>query len=426
MKRIAPVAIATGVLACALVGIASVLVASVLLSSKQARVPQLLGLSQPADKVQLFAPGHEIVSSHTYLKTLGVDSRPFTRQQLSSGHTLDIYMRPDQTVEYKLEWYDPPSASVKRLKEATVYGADGKTPMGQAAFRLNGSRELRAVRLENGNYQTVNYYENGQSPAEMRLMGRSYETWDTDPVLLSATRWSKEGVVTYTNLLNKDMSRDVVVFDDSHHPVKVMHIGKFNADSTVVVYVPGTEQVRVKAKTGYSEVGADFFRADGTKEMSAHLWSNSAFIDVFDKTGKQLWQTTINYDRVVVNGIGRMSAPYLVTVRDFDADGKLAHEWTWRFGTSTIQSYEEYNVKVANPDPKGEPILCNRVRYYYRPDGSLENIHFSPTDDKRFKDWDVKVPQTDNVRPPMPPAAQMIIPDLDPDLPIPEPDRGGG
>jgi hypothetical protein len=400
------------------------LAASMLQRADHARVTELLGVAQPADKVQLFPPGKDVLSAHTYLKTLGVDSRQFTRQGLSGGHTLDIYFRPDQTVEYKLEWYDPPSVTAKRLKAATVYGADGKTPLGEAGFREDGSREMRSVRLADGNYETVMYFEDGVSHAFRTLWGKSFEVWDHDQVMLTATKWNRKGAVIYTNSLNKDMSRDVSFLDDDGQPLKVMHIGKWNSDSTIVMYFPGTKQPRIQAKSTYSETQADFFRRDGTKEMHGNFYSSSAYIELFDATGRQeLRQLTVSYERVVVNGIGNMSNPHLSGLLIKDDRGTASLEWTWH-DAKNVYSYEEYNITVPNPDPKGQPIRCNRVGYYYREDGTLESKTFQPAaSDIQF--WQVKVPQADNIRAPMPPASWMVMPEIDPDLPIPEPQRGG-
>lgn len=426
MKWMKPTSVAAVVLSCALLGIAGILSFNGLSHKSQPSIDNLLGVSQSAEQVQLYPVGVGNVSTaHEFLKGLVVGFRPFDEEQKTDGDTVDIYKRTDKSVEFTLEWYPAPAHAVRRLKVATVYGADGRTVIGQVSFRPDGTRELRGILLDNGNYQTTTYYGDGIARADLTIVGRSTDKWDDTKYVLNETRWYQDGKVSFTSVFNQDdKAQDIVKLDENGEQLEVAHLTRWTDGSKLVEYYPGTKNVRIKADSSIGGTNANFYRPDGTLAMFAQIFSSSASISLYDATGKkEVRQEILMFDRVETNGIGHIANARLYVLTEENDQSIPTREWTWTLDGKRIWKYEAFNVLVPNPTAGQPPILCKSVAYFYSDDGTLNDVMYSPADGK-VQSWDVKGPAS-NARPPAPPAEMLVLPQLDPDLPVPYPQSGG-
>lgn len=417
MKRITPAMIAATVLTGAVVGIAGVL-AGDFFAGRQGSGSDLLGLPESAEQVQLYPRGgqQDFTTAHAYLRGLNLYSRPFNRQKKTNGNFVDVYPRADLTTEFSLEWYPTPSGVPDRLKVATVYAADGTTPIAQVFFRRDGTREKRWLVLDDGSTQTTTYYGDGRSHEDETVTGLPHR-YDTVKHLLRETRWREDGTVSYSNVMNPDNSRDIGFWDKNGQPLTIAHLTDGLDGSTMTGYYPGTALVRFSLTASLWQADANYLRKDGTLEKTVVIGPNSVDVTYFDAKGKIVTlKQTWAFDAVEQDDISHMTNMHLTMVTQYDGQGVPKRRWLWTSDSRRLWSYYDLNTVVNDPNT-GKPVLCKRVAYFYGEDGSLR-VDYTPADSK-IDDWYKQYTAADHVSAPVVPSAVLVDPQLDPDLPVP-------
>lgn len=426
MRRNTPKSIAAAVLSFAVLGIAGLLLAQVVFNRPQHNTGELVGMPPAPEQVRLYAPGApgDLATSFEYLRGLNLSDRPYVRKTRANGDVLELYKRRDGTIELALEWYQTAPGESRRLKQATVYGADGKTLLGQVDFRKSGTREKRKMPRQKGGFETTSYYADGIARSDQIVTGHGPQDYDDDDMLLSETRWREDGSVSYTNVLNDDDSRSIVELDAQSRPLVVGHITNGLSGSTITAYFPGTNKPRILATSTYDTLTAKMFRPDGTLEVVVQLWSSSFNAVFYDATGKvETREGMWSFDRVSKGDAVTIANVHPTEIEKVDAQGNPVEEWHWQPGYSGPSMYEQYNVTVPNPVAGQPPVLCKRTASFYRQDGSLEKTDFMPADSS-LKEWDVEHTPEEHLLAPQPPAYLLVPPAIDPALPVPEPYSG--
>ena len=426
MKMTSPVVAVTAILVGAIIG-ATWLFLNVTNNSDPPSVADLIGAPKSAERVQLFRPGNEFLRSEDYTSM----STPSDRRPIESikpdGGIFDIYLRRDLTKEFTLDFYPAVPGVGKMLKAATSYAGDGKTKVGEIAFGSNGLRHLRGKILPNGSYETTEFFANGIDEAVVSEVGIGPNIYDTTPALLSQTRWHENHTLAYTSVLNKDNSRTNITFDSHGAQIGVANLSPSISGSTVVLYYDGGKQVRLRSTSDYYTTAVEMFTEKGVLERTAKITDGMLELTYWDPSGKKMaLQQTWFFKRVERNGIAYMDGLHIYSVTEPDANGGEARSWYWRGSQvtdkhpATLWSFQEFNTSLAS-HPQ---VMCKRIIHIFREDETLmrDDCQGSSTG----ADFSVEHTVAEKLMPPPAPAADLILPQLDADLPLPRSQGVGG
>jgi hypothetical protein len=346
-----------------------------------------------------------------------LQSMPRSHIDEPDGRSFDLYLRPDLSPLFQLEYY-PVGPSGAMLKHGTKFADDGHTPVAEIAFRPNAKREMTGARMANGDYRSCTYTEDGQNYLSETFVGHGPEIYNPAPLLLRQTKWTEGNKLSYTYVLNPDSSQTTTIYDDDEAPIQISQVFPSVVGSSVVGYYPGTKVLRVQSKTtSYDETPVDYFRPDGT--LSMHLTINAGYLGFafFDSTGKhktlvQHWY----FDREVVAGITRMKNFRLDIVEEMDANGDPLRSWDLKLNTNEAWSTAQFNVDVAGEHWK-------EVHYFYSLDGFLIRVSYIGADDaiKKMEEHTT----AEGLRPTVPPANLMLLTPVNDTFAIPVPQYTG-
>ena len=417
MSLMKPLVAAAVLVTCAT---AALVLASGFGSSDQPGVLDLLAVPQPVEQIHIFpqTQGQEYTRATSYLRAVELGGRPYSRFQKTDGGIIDTYFRADRTREFVLEYFPSQPASPNLLKFGRQYGNDGEKLVADSAFSADGLRVSHGKRLANDNYQVLTYYDDGITPASVSEVGQGPNAFD-HAVALTETRWRRNGTVSMFSVLNADNSRTVTSYDEKQLPIQMTKLTQYGNGSTVSAFYPGTKQVRLESTSDYSKTAARWFRADGTLEQTAEISSGMVKVVYYDGSGQKILLTqTWLFERVEQNGIASMKDLHIYQVVEPDAGGADLRTWTWLLidKSRALWSYEESNV----PWPPTPSLVCEKYRIYYNKDTGLADKAVCGLPDRKVQDPELIYTARDNIRPPPVSAADLVVPKLDDNLPIPK------
>ena len=346
--------------------------------------------------------------------------RPESHLDLPDGRSVAKYDRADGSLEYKLEFYprlaDQPGG---KLEHATKYGVDGVTPVVEIGFHSNGYRAMAGLRLDNGDYRTRTYFDDGLKLASEKVVGQIPDSYDRTPTLLKETRWNQNHQISLLNVLNKDDSRDVTTYDENGLVTEVSHLTSSVLGSTVAGYYPGTKTLRVRSTSTYYETDVEMFRKNGTLRMKLAISSSSVAITYIDLDGKRatLGQTWF-FTRTPEDGIVTMKDFKIYTVTQMDADGQPYQQWDINTATGKqVWSIDLYNRVV-------DGVHWKEVYNFYDEQGLLNRISYIPDDNSGLERKMVDYKPEQGIRGSMPPSDLMFPPTIEGNFAIPYPQTG--
>ena len=427
MKLMSPVVAMSCVLLSSALGAAGLYLFSPDNSHEVPPVAEMLAQPQVAEQVNLYRPHGEFIYASDFTGMVDVKHRHPIELIKPDGGKLDIYLRPDRSWEFTLDYFPAQVGQRAMLKAATLYDESG-AKKGEQVFDANGIRHLRGVRLPNGNYQSTVYYKNGVDAQSLAEVGVGYNVYDTTPALLTETRWHENRVIASTSVLNKDNSRTTITYDAAGVQIGVANLSPGISGSTVELFYDGGKQLRLRSHSDYYATHIESFRKDGTLNLTANLTDGILEVIYYDASGKKktLGQSWF-FTRSEKDGVAYMANIRIYSVTEMYPNGEEARSWYWR-GTQLgdklpagLWSYQEFNTSLA-----ARPgVTCKRIIHLVRDD--------DPTiwrDDCQGSssgaDFAIEHSAAEKVMPPPVPAAEKILPQLDAVLPIPRPQSGPG
>jgi len=320
----------------------------------------------------------------------GSPVRTFNRMDKDSGRLVASFTtNNDQTAEavfyqddgigrsYLIDLYAPlPGDAGPRQKGIVLYAADGQNPNSEEWDRLNGTAERIGHSLGDGYYVVSTLFPDGQT-------AETEQTWAPDmfsnghaPKLAKEQRWRspEEGhTIAYTDVLNDDGTREQRRFDGIGHVVMQKHIPlRPPIGTTVKIFFPGSDNVRLESTTDWWTTSAKEYRLDGTLFRILTLRAASVDARYFDATGhvplfEQTWLKRLNTVGAESDTIGSVSPQFgrvvLSTVVELNADGSSRRVTSINEkGAVTNDMWLKYTV---------DGVIYGRVFFWYREDGTL-------------------------------------------------------
>lgn len=236
-------------------------------------------------------------------------------------------------------------------------------------------------------------------------------------------RWRDDAAHTlaYRNIFNVDETRTITEYDERMNVLKVIQWPKYMsiAGASVKQYYPGSLKLRLDSLSDYYTNTVKYYREDGTLDAIVKISPGSTEIEYYDATGTkqrlgQMWfRTDVTTDGVVNSTYKN----YIVT--EFDGQGKPTRQQTFSNGKPTRE--ERYNVTIdgvtyveldSDYDNAGN---LKTVRYW------LNEVKYPP-----FKLEEHKPGDGSATIPALNADSMRLQIQIDTDLPIPPPQRGGG
>ncbi len=339
--------------------------------------------------------------------------------------TEDVVMKLGSTELVSSQWYyaEQPGESGRRPYISRVFGT-GNVLVSEKVQRLDGTLlKTTVVDLVNpGKMRTIiDFAADGVTHLREQVFVTPKccggETLQRDE------RWrdDAEHTLAYRNIFNVDETRTITQFDEHMNVLKIIEWPKYEsiAGSSVKQYYPASLKLRLESSADYYTNTVKYYREDGTLEAIVKISSGSTQIEYYDVTGAkqrlgQYWFRTDEKKDGVVNSTYKI---YIVT--EFDGLGNQTRQQTFSNGKPTRE--ELYNVTIdgvtyveldSDYDEAGN---LKTVRYW------LNEVKYPPFKLEEHKPGDgsptIPALNADSLR--------MQI-QIDTDLPIPPPQRGGG
>ncbi len=236
-------------------------------------------------------------------------------------------------------------------------------------------------------------------------------------------RWRDDAAHTlaYRNIFNVDETRTITQYDEHMKVLKVIEWPKYMsiAGASVKQYYPGSLKLRLDSLSDYYTNTVKYYREDGTLEAIVKISPGSTEIEYYDATGTkqrlgQMWfRTDVTTDGVVT------STYKIYIVTEFDGQGNKTRQQSFSDGKPNRE--ERYNVTIdgvtyveldSDYDNAGN---LKTVRYW------LNEVKFPP-----FKLEEHKPGDGSRTIPALNADSLLLQIQIDTDLPIPPPQRGGG
>ncbi len=394
----------------------------------------LLAAPVSNEQVQIYPPGGQFDFARDFSQG-ALSNRLPIEEEKSDGGVVDLFLRPDRTRQFSVEYFPRAAGQSKGpLRAVTAFAGDGVTKISDSLYDLRGFRREHGSMLANGHYLTTSYFDDGVDPQSLTEVGTGFNSYDPTLQLLKETRWYANHKLAYSSVLNADSSRTILNFDENGIQVGLSRLFPGVVGSTITLYYPGGKQIELESTSDYFTTHVRKFRADGTLELTADISDGILEMVDFDATGrfKTLGQTWF-FTRVEEHGIARMTNMRLWTVTETDSQGHDLRSWFWNSlmpgekGPPTVWSYQEFDKKVEADAHGAYPAsFCKRLLYFYRRnDNTLERVDCQSGADNG-QDWSVEHTVAEHLMPPAVSQAELILPVLDADLPIPRPQGGRG
>lgn len=337
--------------------------------------------------------------------------------------TEDVVMKLGSADLVSSQWYyaEQPGESGRRPYIARVFG-EGNAMMSERVQRLDGTL-LKTTFVDVDPLKTrtiIDYAADGVT----HLREQVFVTPKCcgGPVLQRDERWRDDAqhTLAYRNLFNVDETRTITQFDEHMNVLKVVQWPKYESvnGASVKQYYPGSLKLRLDSLSDYYVNTVKYYREDGTLEAVVKISPGTTEIEYYDLTGTkqrlgQMWfRTDVTTDGVVNSTYKN----YIVT--EFDGQGNKTRQQTFSDGKPNRE--ELYNVTI-------DGVTFVELDYDYDKGGDLTAVRYWLNEVKYppFKLEEHKPGEGLTIKPLDPDSLRLQI-QIDTDLPIPPPQRGGG
>jgi hypothetical protein len=312
-----------------------------------------------------------------------------------------------------------------RLRAEAVFEIDGATLKQDQVFHLSGTAERVGWRQEDGAYEIITYYDDGETVKLKRLTPPHAD--QAEPLREEQFRPKEEGnYLLSSNILNDNGTRTYTEYSTRrNYPWKITQTGEYGdhrIGTTIKAWYPGTSNMRLDAEVTSYGTKAEFYRPDGTlsRKMRLGLFSHEDIFYADDGTTvvfEQWWETRRgieNHEKKLVDTLIKL------TLLPTGTNTETRVFWFDR-DSGRIRSIVRLNTVDGGN-------RYQKIESFYRVDGleseigTLQKQEFTRDSDSQPTVKEFTVAQ--NIRPDIP-KDRIALPDMSDELPIPPPTRMG-
>jgi hypothetical protein len=317
-----------------------------------------------------------------------------------------------------------PGEAYWRLHSRQFFDLD-QTLISEDGLRLDFSAERHGFRHDDGNYELVIFYEDGETPARRIITPPPGKA--SAPLLEERWRSMSEGhAMTFSNYRDAAGNRTVTDYTLRHdhaYPFKITESSESGIYGTRVrAWYPGTDILRLECNSNYSGTKASFYRQNTTLfrtlELGRLTHSDTFFADdgktaLYTQSWDVIYSGENNSEKKEVLSVIAEKTPDLKVSRLLEFDnrtGKLTKITRFHFSEEGV-SYKmgEYKYQADS----GDSII-----------GALTHSELTPEDEKLPVKIDDYGPSRAGPRPDIP-ALELLPPDMSDNLPIGPENRMG-
>lgn len=337
--------------------------------------------------------------------------------------TEDVLLMPGSNTDMiSSQWYyaEQPGENGRRPYIARVYGV-GNVVIEEKVQQLNGLLLKTTVVSQTTKVRLItDFAADGVTHLREQEFLKPKCCGDED--LIRDERWRDDAghTLAYRNIYHPDETRTITEFDEHMHVLKMIEWPKYKsvAGSSVKVYYPGSFKLRLESSADYYQNTVRYYREnDGSLEAIVKLSPGMTDIEYYDASGTKVrlhqswWRTEVTADGVVTSTY----RPYVID--EYDAQGIQILQQT--FSEGVVSEEQRFNVTI-------DGVTFFRLDYGYAKDGTLKELRYWLKEVKYppFK-LETHTPAEGLKLTPLSAESLRMQIDIDPDLPIPPPQRGG-